>query len=248
MTASRSTTSPPADPAGIAPTGTEPASPASAGTESTTAGEGGYEAALAEAIAAAAATATAGPASQDPSPAERPRPPTLVEAFVRSAHALSDSMLGGQLIVCPPEWRDGGAVDPDCEVAVGGERASAGSAVSCEIEWTGELVGSVVLTFEPRAAELLAQSFTGMPLAFGTPDLADAVGELGNMLVGAAKARLPHAARISTPAVSVRPANGPPPELRGRSGWMAIPCRTPAGRLEVAIDLHDLRATDRQAA
>ena len=167
----------------------------------------------------------------------------LVEAFVRSVHALSDNMLEGQLTSCPPEWRDGRSADVDRAAD-----AAAGRAVCCEIECTGELAGTVVLTFEPGAAEMLARTFTGLPLACGTPDFADAVGELGNMLVGAAKARLPHEARISTPNVSMRPAGRPPPSHCGASGWIAIPCRTPAGDLEVAIDLRDLRETDRQAA
>ena len=62
--------------------------------------------------------------------------------------------------------------------------------VSSIIGFSGNIVGSVVVSFQREAAERLATAFAGMPLKLADADFADAIGELANMIAGGAKTQL----------------------------------------------------------
>ena len=56
------------------------------------------------------------------------------------------------------------------------------------IGMSGDVMGTVVLSFPSDAAERIVTLFCGQKLDANTPDFADAVGELVNMVSGGAKA------------------------------------------------------------
>lgn len=66
---------------------------------------------------------------------------------------------------------------------------------------SGELNGSFVIGMEAHSAERLVERFAGAKLARESADFADAVGEIANMIAGAAKRDLGATASISTPSV-----------------------------------------------
>jgi len=71
------------------------------------------------------------------------------------------------------------------------------------IALSGAVSGSAVLALPRQTAERLVERFAGHPVAPDGPDLADAVGELANIICGTAKARFPAApVHISCPRVT----------------------------------------------
>lgn len=109
--------------------------------------------------------------------------------------------------------------------------------VSGIIGMSGEITGSVVLSFPKETAERVVSLFCGMELNADSPDFADAIGELVNMVSGGAKAQFPDNRRvsISVPSVVV----GDNHSIAGQSDapCVVIPCSTDCGELciEVAI-------------
>jgi CheY-specific phosphatase CheX len=77
--------------------------------------------------------------------------------------------------------------------------------VSGVIGMSGDVTGSVVLSFPQATAENLVALFGGSKADMGSPEFADAIGELVNMVAGGAKAMFKNRkCAISTPSVIVR--------------------------------------------
>jgi chemotaxis protein CheX len=109
--------------------------------------------------------------------------------------------------------------------------------VSGVIGLSGEVVGSVVLSFPKDSAERIVALFCGQPAPCGSPDFADAVGELVNMVSGGAKAMFNKKVSISCPTVVVGPGHtlSRPSEIP----CVMIPCSTDCGDLVLEIALQD---------
>ncbi|MCA9300120.1 MAG: chemotaxis protein CheX [Phycisphaerales bacterium] len=108
--------------------------------------------------------------------------------------------------------------------------------VSGIIGVSGDMVGSIVLSFPRQTAERVVALFTGAEFEYGGEDFADAVGELVNMISGGAKAGLAGInASISCPSVVV--GEGHSVSLRSDAPCIAIPFNTDCGEfvLEVAL-------------
>ena len=76
--------------------------------------------------------------------------------------------------------------------------------VSGIIGLSGDVQGMVVLSFPTASARNAIRAFTGMDMELGSADFADAIGELVNMISGAAKAKLEgRTISISCPSVVV---------------------------------------------
>jgi chemotaxis protein CheX len=71
------------------------------------------------------------------------------------------------------------------------------------IGFSGEITGSVMVSFSDAAAEKLVEAFAGVAMTRNDPDFADAIGELANMIAGSAKKNLGAMASISTPSVVI---------------------------------------------
>lgn len=109
--------------------------------------------------------------------------------------------------------------------------------ISGIIGLSGAVRGSVVLSFPTQTAERVVAIFAGQSLQVGTPDFADAVGELVNMISGGAKALFPgnSKASISCPSVVI----GQNHTLARQSDipCIVIPCTTDCGPLTIEIAL-----------
>lgn len=116
------------------------------------------------------------------------------------------------------------------------------SDVSGIIGMSGDVLGSVVLSFPTATAENVVALFCGQRLTSGTPDFADAIGELVNMVTGGAKAMFKdRRISISCPTVVL----GPSHVLARQSDvpTVVIPCATDCGDLNIEISIKDAKAS-----
>ena len=82
--------------------------------------------------------------------------------------------------------------------------------VSAWVDITGPWTGSVVLTCAPATAEALTECvlITRPPTVVDDEDVADALGELANVLGGNIKSVLPGESRLGLPQVGPAPSRG----------------------------------------
>lgn len=112
--------------------------------------------------------------------------PVFLNALQESTKALFEGMLGLSVSFEPPE-------SPAPRRTYD---------VSCVIAFSGDVEGSVVLGLWADSALPIACALGGDTLQLNTPDFADAIGELTNMIAGGAKSRLPDRnSSISCPSV-----------------------------------------------
>ena len=107
--------------------------------------------------------------------------------------------------------------------------------VSGIIGFSGQVVGSVVVSFTMSAALALVKAFAGAEIPADSPDFADAIGELANMITGGAKKDLGAEATISVPNVII----GTGHMIARLSGvpCLVIPCTTPVGDFAVEVNI-----------
>jgi len=107
--------------------------------------------------------------------------------------------------------------------------------VSGVIGFSGEVVGSVVISFELGSAQKLVSALVGADVAVDSPDFVDAVGEIANMIAGNAKKDLGVMANIAIPTVIIGKAH-----LIGRLTGVpcvVIPCHTSVGDFAVEVNI-----------
>jgi chemotaxis protein CheX len=108
--------------------------------------------------------------------------------------------------------------------------------VSGIIGLSGDVQGSVVLSFPGNVACKVASAFAGVDLTMNSPDFTDAVGELANMVAGNAKKDFgEHKASISLPSVIIGP--GHKVSQSKASPFLVIPCETALGTFNVEVAL-----------
>ena len=107
--------------------------------------------------------------------------------------------------------------------------------VSGVVGFSGEVVGSVVVSFHKEAAIAAVAAFAGMEMEYAGGDFADAIGELTNMIAGGAKRGMNRVASITVPNVII----GPGHIIARLSGvpCIVIPCTTPLGDFAVEINV-----------
>lgn len=98
---------------------------------------------------------------------------------------------------------------------------------------SGQVAGSVVVSFGEDTAVMLVEKFAGSKFKVTDPDFADAIGELANMIAGGAKQHLGGVASISTPSVVI----GKGYVIAGMSDipCVVVPCTSPCGDFAVEI-------------
>jgi chemotaxis protein CheX len=106
------------------------------------------------------------------------------------------------------------------------------------IGFSGRIVGSVVISFAKDTAVQVVNAFAGAEITPGTPDFADAIGEIANMVAGAAKKDLGAEANITVPNVIMgvahcvaRPSDVP---------CLVVPCKCAAGTFAVEIAIRSV--------
>ena len=110
-----------------------------------------------------------------------------INPFLTASISVFNTMLGVRLIRGEPFLKNG--AQPNHEV-------------SGMIGLSGKAKGMVVLSMSREAALAAAGKMLGEPCQDISPDVADAVGELTNIIAGAAKAKLEHLCMsISLPTV-----------------------------------------------
>jgi chemotaxis protein CheX len=107
--------------------------------------------------------------------------------------------------------------------------------VSGIIGFSGGVVGSMVIGLSKDVASRIVAAFSGTGHHIDSPDFADAIGELANMIAGSAKKNMGVVASISVPTVVVGPAH----HTMRLSGvpCVIIPCKTPHGDFDVEVNI-----------
>jgi chemotaxis protein CheX len=119
--------------------------------------------------------------------------------------------------------------------------------VSGIIAMSGDVEGSVVLSFPTATAQRVIALFSGAALETGSADFADAVGELVNMISGGAKAQFPgKQVNISCPSVVV----GPDHIVLGQKDAVCIliPCTCDCGEFAIEVSFKRVGAATAAAA
>lgn len=146
---------------------------------------------------------------------------TYIIPFVKSVQNVFETMLQLPVTVGKPTLKQQG--DPSYDV-------------SGIIGMSGDVEGSIVLSFPTSTAERVVSLFTGTELAHTHDDFADAVGELVNMVSGGAKAQFTDkTVSISCPSVVI----GANHQVHGRKDVVAIciPCSSDCGEFNVEVSI-----------
>ncbi len=113
--------------------------------------------------------------------------------------------------------------------------------VSGIIGVSGEMVGTIVLSMPSEAASSIVTLFTGMEFDPDSPDFADAVGELVNMISGNAKADFQRkGVSISCPSVVI--GEGHMIAVQSGTPCVLIPCSTDCGEVVLEVALREAEA------
>ncbi len=146
--------------------------------------------------------------------------PSLIKAFMQSVQNVLGTMVGIECRIGKPTLKHEPKPSYDVSGIVG---------------FSGEVVGSVVISFTAETAGSFVESFTGEKLPLESPDFADAIGELSNMIAGNAKKDFGLNASISIPSVII-----------GHDHTIArltdvpcviVPCETDLGLFTVEINI-----------
>jgi chemotaxis protein CheX len=146
----------------------------------------------------------------------------LIAHFVASIRDVLKTMANMTVTVSAPALKSSPATTYD---------------VSGIIGFSGEFVGSMVLSFQQSTAVAIVSSFAGMPIAPDSPDFADAVGELANMIAGSAKTSF-GGTNISVPSIVMGP--GHSIARLHDVPCLVIPCHTDAGDFAVEVNIKPL--------
>ena len=147
--------------------------------------------------------------------------PAYITPFVGSISNVFETMLQLPVTVGTPSVKASGAPSYD---------------VSGIIGMTGDVEGTIVLSFPTATAERAVALFTGMELESTHEDFADAIGELVNMVSGGAKAQFTGKnVGITTPSVIV----GSDHSVFGRKDLttVEIPCSCDIGEFNVEVSM-----------
>lgn len=146
--------------------------------------------------------------------------PKLIVPFVNSTRQVFATMVGVKTTISKPFLKQ--SLESTYEVCG-------------VIGFSGEIVGSIIISFTNAAARALVKAFAGTDFEPGSPDFCDAIGELANMIAGSAKKDLGALASITVPTViigskqTVAPLSGVP--------CIVIPCSTPVGDFAVEVNI-----------
>ncbi|MGN6369347.1 MAG: chemotaxis protein CheX [Phycisphaerae bacterium] len=156
-----------------------------------------------------------------PAPAADPAAtPAIVAPFVRSLRDFFQSMLGMTVTIGTPFRKTA---------------QSHANHVSGVIGFSGDLTGAVVIGFPDKVAPAIIEKFAGIQLDETSPDFADAIGEVTNIIAGSAKSGLGLNASISMPSVVI----GTGYSVVGLSAvpCYVVPCSCPAGDFSMEISV-----------
>ncbi len=145
-----------------------------------------------------------------------------ITPFVKSIQNVFSTMLQLPVTVNDPAIKTGNSPSHD---------------VSGIIGMSGDVTGSVVLSFKMDTAQAVVTLFCGERLESESADFADAIGELVNMVCGGAKAMFNDKKKVSISCPSVIVGSDHGVSLPSDIPCVLIPCTTDCGEfvIEVAI-------------
>lgn len=144
----------------------------------------------------------------------------LIMPFVNSTLNVFTTMVNIKPVIGKPHLKEDGRSTFD---------------VSGIIGFSGEIVGSVVVSFQQETAMKLVEALLGSPVDPTSSDFADAVGEMANMIAGSAKKDLGLVANIAVPTVII----GKDHMIGRLSGvpCVVIPCESAFGSFAVEVNI-----------
>ncbi|MEM8757802.1 MAG: chemotaxis protein CheX [Planctomycetota bacterium] len=110
--------------------------------------------------------------------------------------------------------------------------------VSGVIGMSGDVTGTVVLSFPLDTAQRLVTLFVGETIEVDNPDFADAIGELVNMVSGNAKGLFSDK-RVSITCPSVIIGENHNVSTSKDTPCIVIPCETDCGELAIEVAIRD---------
>ena len=155
-----------------------------------------------------------------PPPTRRKLDSKLIMPFVHSTMNVFTTMMNVKPVIAAPHLKTDARITHD---------------VSGIIGFSGEIIGSVVVSFQLETAKSLVNALVGMEVDATGPDFTDAIGELANMIAGNAKKDLGVSANIAVPTVIIG-ANHIVGRLSGVP-CVVIPCTTIFGAFAVEVNI-----------
>jgi chemotaxis protein CheX len=153
--------------------------------------------------------------------------PKLIVPLINSIRAVFSTMVKLEVTIQRPHVKTSPAPSYD---------------VSGIIGLSGDLIGSIVVSFQMEAAVRIASLFAGTALAADSPDFADAVGELANMIAGGAKKAFGGMANITVPNVII--GDGHTIARLSDVPCLVIPCQTRVGSLAAEVSLKKVQKSN----
>ena len=144
----------------------------------------------------------------------------LIACFVKSVKNVLSTMAG---LECEPG-------DPALKT-----NPSLCHDVSCLVGFSGDVTGTVVVTFREETAIGLVETFAGKKMEATSEEFVDAIGELCSMIAGNAKKDFGLRAGIGIPTVIVGPGHtvARPREVP----CVVVPCTSDVGDFAVEINI-----------
>lgn len=99
----------------------------------------------------------------------------FINPFIGAIKNVFNTMLGTEILISKPRLKEPDELFADITAIIG---------------FSGEATGSVAICFPTKTGINAASKFTEMELTQASPEFADALGELANMVAGQAKSKL----------------------------------------------------------
>jgi chemotaxis protein CheX len=146
--------------------------------------------------------------------------PTLIKAFVDATRNVLSTMVGVGCRVGSPTLKQEPKPSYDVSGIVG---------------FTGEVAGSVVISFHEGTALKLVEALCCQPFPMDSEDFIDAIAEISNMIAGNAKKDFGLNANIGIPSVIV--GKGHKVARLSEVPCIVIPCTSDIGELAVEVSI-----------
>lgn len=157
---------------------------------------------------------------------------SYITPFVSSIQNVFSTMLQLPVSINEPKVKDGPNPTHD---------------VSGIIGMSGDVSGSIVLSFPRETAERIVALFCGEQMDADSGDFADAIGELVNMVSGGAKAQFPDGKKVSISVPSVVIGEGHTVANQTDAPCVMIPCDTDCGELVIEVAIKEREAAQAAA-
>jgi len=150
--------------------------------------------------------------------------PALITAFIASIRNVFSTMMKLDVTIGDARLKADGGSHYD---------------VSGIIGLSGDVVGSVVVSLPQPVAASVAGRFLGAERAPSNPDVADAIGEIVNMISGSAKGMFCGGRRAAISCPSVVMGKGHVIATSRDVPTVVIPCRTDCGEFSIEVSIRE---------